>query len=92
MTLDDLVKIYTDTFWRGPKLNSDTADHAAIRAVVIALRDEIEDTYEREGCSWDGAHAYNRFNEIIGKEAVLGGSACHSAEHAVPETTPKGER
>lgn len=28
----------------------------------------------------------------VGKEAVLGGNACHSAEHAVPETTPKGEQ
>lgn len=26
------------------------------------------------------------------KEAVPGGSACHSAEHAKPETTPKGEQ
>lgn len=28
----------------------------------------------------------------IKKEAVPGGSACHSAEHAMPETTPKGEQ
>lgn len=28
----------------------------------------------------------------IKKEAVPGGSACQSAEHAVPETTPKGEQ
>lgn len=26
------------------------------------------------------------------KEAVPGGDVCHSAEHAVPETTPKGEQ
>lgn len=29
---------------------------------------------------------------MIREEAVLGGNACHSPEHAMPETTPKSEQ
>lgn len=84
MTLDDLVKIYTDTFWRGPKLDSDTADHAAIRAVILAAADWLE----RE----DNDDNMNEVAARYLREAVLCGKTWHRTEHAVPETASNDER
>jgi len=59
---------------------------AGLKAVVEALRDEIEDTYEREGCSWDGAHAHNRMNEILasdGEGKAAGGNVTNPSEGRV---------
>ena len=89
MTLDDLVKIYTDTFWRGPKRDSDTADHAGIRAVIRAAAEWLD---TQEG-GWHVDASLRLLEQFDGeKEAVPGGSACHSAEHAMPETASNDER
>lgn len=63
MTLDDLVKVYNEAFWRGPKRDSDTADHAGIRAVVMALRDDLCEYLEH----YQACHeVWSHFDDILG--------------------------
>ena len=84
LSVDDLVKIYNDAFWHGEKRPQDTADHAGIRAVVMALRDEMP--FTNDNC---GICSGNRriLNEILGGldagEKVAGGSGQDAAPGSI---------
>ncbi|NBW15017.1 MAG: hypothetical protein EBR82_44150 [Caulobacteraceae bacterium] len=67
MTLDDLVKVYIDAFEKELELTEceGSMEHAGIRAVIKALRDECDAYLERRLKYDASADVWNFYNDIL---------------------------
>ena len=76
MTLDDLLEVFDKGFaaklaledYPREAFGTPTLNRAGIRAVVLALRDHIEDGIKHY--AWNSEDAHKAFNDILGSDAV----------------------